>query len=151
MCTCMHGPNVLTLSDALTCYDLSVPLPETRICFAVITTSLGSQWGMTTEDEITPAVKCESVFSTCVVWGNVSGSWSGRWDPQVTLKLVLIQWLASVEQDQINSSIQGTLQILNRSLDTIVEFLTLLCWCESGVLLSPWWPCDGPWATERRQ
>lgn len=90
-------------------------------------------------------------FSTCVVWGNVSGSRSGRWDPQVTLKLVLIQWLASVEQDQINSSIQGTLQILNGSLDIIVEFLTLLCWCESGVLLSPWWPCDGPWATETWQ
>lgn len=24
----------------------------------------------------------------------------------------------------------------------------LLCLCQSGVLLSPWWQCDGPWATE---
>ena len=23
----------------------------------------------------------------------------------------------------------------------------LLCLCQSGVLLSPWWQCDGPWAT----
>lgn len=38
-----------------------------------------------------------------------------------------------MEQDQINSSIQGILQILNRSLDVIVEFLTSTELCYAGV------------------
>lgn len=66
---CMCKKIVLMLSDALTCYDLSVPLPAMRICFAVITASLRSQWEMTTRDENTPKGKRKTLFSKCVVFG----------------------------------------------------------------------------------
>lgn len=66
----------------------------------------------------------EHCFQHVQVLGNVSGCWSDRWAPQVTLQLVLIQWSASVEEDQINTSIQATLQILKGSLAATVESST---------------------------
>lgn len=62
-----------TLSDALTCYDLSAPFPAMRICFAVITANLRSQWEMTTRDENTPGREMWfALFNMCGFFGGKS-------------------------------------------------------------------------------
>lgn len=63
---------VLTLSDAPTCRDLSLPLPAMRTCFPVITASLRSQWGMAPRRENLCRVKHDSPVLTCMVlWERV--------------------------------------------------------------------------------
>lgn len=58
---------VLTLSEAPTCRDLSLPLPAMRTCFPVITASLRSQWEMATQGEHLHGVKHDSPVWTCTV------------------------------------------------------------------------------------
>lgn len=120
---CAHAwvckSKVLTLSDALTCCDLSVRLKGERML--LLCHSSQARGPMRNEDRRFDHPRIETWILFFFVslrkrrGADVSGVWSDRWDLQVTLELVLKQWLASLEHDQINTSIQGTLQILNRS------------------------------------
>lgn len=149
---CACKLNALTLSDALTCYDLSVPLPETRICFAVITTRLGSQWGMTTRDENTPGVKCDSLFSTCTDSGKLcrAAEWQVRpaGHPRTGLNTMIGSSGARPDKQFHSRNITDTEWKFECNCRVTDFHWALLCRCQSGVLLSPWWQCDGPWATE---
>lgn len=145
------------LSDALTCYNLSVSSPATMICFAVITAGLGGQWEMTTRDENTLGVKCDSLFSTCV-WFFWEGGVSVRqleWQvepaghPRPGLNPMIGSSGARPDKQFHLRHITDTEWKFGCYCRVGDFFLwALLCLCQSGVLLSPWWQCDGPWAPQ---
>lgn len=121
-----------------------------RIRSAVITTIFKSQWGMTTQDELTPEVKCDSLFSTCGLGECVRQlEWQVRPTgyPRTGLNTMISFTGARPDKQFHSRNITDTEWEFGCNCRVTDIQQALLCQCQNGVLLSPWWQCDGPWAT----